>query len=155
MIILPKTAFFELVGDKLLRFRITNMLKKILKKLSNFSSKKTNKIDLEDLEDLDRQDLSRFSEQDIILESSEQIQEYLPDVLGQALARTWIDKRFLEVFQDYPLEIMERGGVYLPDHISIEFLKGQKKRPKIIVYENNGRIRKKLLELRLIMVAEE
>ena len=152
MIILPKTVFFEFVGDKLLRFRITNMFKKILEKLSNFSSQKINKIDLEDL---DRQDLSRFSEQDIILESSEQIQEYLPDVLGQALARTWIDKRFLEAFQDYPLEIMERGGVYLPDHISIEFLKGQKTRPKVIVYENNGRIRKKLLELKLIMVAEE
>ena len=67
---------------------------------------------------LDEQDLSRFSEQDIILETEDQIQEFLPEVLGQALARTWIDKRFLEAFYEYPEEILERGGVYLPDHIS-------------------------------------
>ena len=50
------------------------------------------------LDYLDEQDLSRFSEQDIILETEDQIQEFLPDVLGQALARTWIDQRFLEAF---------------------------------------------------------
>ena len=128
------------------------MFKQILKKLSSFSLSKTKGIDLNDL---DRQDLSRFSEQDIILESSDQIQEYLPEVLGQALARTWIDKRFLEAFQNYPLEIMERGGVYLPDHISIEFLKEKKSRPKVVVYENSDKVKRKLLELKLIMVAEE
>ena len=79
---------------------------------------------------LDEQDLGRFSEQDIILETDEQIQELLPDVLGQALARTWIDKRFLEAFYQFPVEILERGGVYLPDHISVEFQKEQKSRPK-------------------------
>jgi hypothetical protein len=36
---------------------------------------------------VDAQDLSRFSEQDIILETETDIQKYLPDVLGQALAR--------------------------------------------------------------------
>ena len=42
---------------------------------------------------LDQQDLSRFNEQDIILENEEQIQEFLPEVLGQALARTWIPEK--------------------------------------------------------------
>ena len=56
-----------------------------------------------DLEYLDQQDLSRFSEQDIVLESEKQIQKYLPEVLGQALARTWIDKRFLDAFYEYPV----------------------------------------------------
>ena len=107
------------------------------------------------LEYLDRQDLSRFSEQDIILETDEQIQELLPDVLGQALARTWIDKRFLEAFYQFPVEILERGGVYLPDHISVEFQKEQKSRPKVIVYERQNNKSRKLLELKLIMVAEE
>ena len=37
------------------------------------------------LDYLDEQDLSRFSEQDIILETEDQIQEFLPEVLGQAL----------------------------------------------------------------------
>ena len=76
-----------------------------------------------DLEYLDQQDLSRFSEQDIVLESEKQIQKYLPEVLGQALARTWIDKRFLDAFYEYPVEVLERGGVYLPDSVSVEFKK--------------------------------
>ena len=104
---------------------------------------------------LDEQDLSRFSEQDIILETEDQIQEFLPEVLGQALARTWIDKRFLDAFYEYPEEILERGGVYLPDHISVEFMKKDKSRPKVVVYENGNKKRRKILELKLIMVAEE
>lgn len=93
--------------------------------------------------------------QDIVLETEDQIQEFLPEVLGQALARTWIDKRFLEAFYEYPEEILERGGVYLPDHISVEFMKKDKSRPKVVVYENGNKKRRKILELKLIMVAEE
>ena len=95
----------------------------------------------------------RFSEQDIILETEDQIQEFLPEVLGQALARTWIDKRFLEAFYEYPEEILEHGGIYLPDNIT-EFKK-EKSRPKVIVFENSNKTKRKILELKLIMVAEE
>ena len=108
-----------------------------------------------DLTYLDNQDLSRFSEQDIILESENQIQQYLPEVLGQALARTWIDKRFLDAFYKYPVEILERGGVYLPDSVSVEFKKEKNQRPKVIVYENEKNKKRKLLELKLVMVAEQ
>jgi len=107
-----------------------------------------------DLDHLDSQDLSRFSEQDIILETESDLQTYLPDVLGQALARTWVDKRFLDAFFEYPVEILERGGVYLPDHIELEFLKEEQSRPKVSVYEKTKSGRKKILELKLIMVAE-
>ena len=107
------------------------------------------------LDYLDQQDLSRFNDQDIILENEEQIQEFLPEVLGQALARTWIDKRFLDAFHNFPVEILERGGVYLPDHISVEFSKEEKTRPRVVVYENTKKNKRKLLELKLIMVAEK
>ena len=107
------------------------------------------------LDYLDNQDLSRFSEQDIILETEEDIQKYLPDVLGQALARTWIDKRFLDAFFEYPVEILERGGVYLPEKIQLEFVKEEKSRPKVTVFEKTRSGRKKILELKLIMVAEQ
>ena len=107
------------------------------------------------LDYLDAQDLSRFSEQDVILETEDQIQEFLPEVLGQALARTWIDNRFLDAFYKFPVEVLERGGVYLPEHISVEFKKEQKSRPKVIVYENGNNVKRKILELKLIMVAEE
>jgi len=129
---------------------LLTLIKNNIVSIFSFSKKKKLNLDY-----LDKQDLSRFSEQDIILESSEQIQEFLPEVLGQALARAWIDKRFLEAFYSFPVEILERGGVYLPDHISVEFKKEQKSRPKVIVYENANNIKKKLLELKLIMVAED
>ena len=108
-----------------------------------------------DLDYLDQQDLSRFSEQDIVLESEKQIQKYLPEVLGQALARTWIDKRFLDAFYEYPVEVLERGGVYLPSSVSVEFKKEKDQRPKVIVYENDKKTKRKLLELKLVMVAEQ
>lgn len=129
------------------------MLGNLQKKISSLLSLRSRKENTFDY--LDKQDLGRFSEQDIILETDEQIQELLPDVLGQALARTWIDKRFLEAFYQFPVEILERGGVYLPDHISVEFQKEQKSRPKVIVYERQDNKSRKLLELKLIMVAEE
>ena len=108
-----------------------------------------------DLDYLDQQDLSRFSEQDIVLESEKQIQKYLPEVLGQALARTWIDKRFLDAFYEYPVEVLERGGVYLPSSVSVEFKKEKDQRPKVIVYEKTKKSKRKLLELKLVMVAEQ
>ena len=123
------------------------------KKISSFFPSRLKRQ--RNLDFLDEQDLARFSEQDIILETDEQITELLPDVLGQALARSWIDKRFLEAFYQFPVEILERGGVYLPEHISVEFLKEQKSRPRVIVYECQNNKRRKLLELKLIMVAEK
>ena len=126
--------------------KIQNSLKKLIEK-AGFRKP--------DLNYLDDQDLSRFSEQDIILENENQIQKYLPEVLGQALARTWIDKRFLDAFYQYPIEILERGGVYLPDRVSVEFKKEKNQRPRVIVYETEKNKKRKLLELKLVMVAEQ
>ena len=101
----------------------------------------------------EKYDLSRFDEQDIILENESQIQEFLPDILGQALARTWIDRRFLEAFYEQPVEILEKAGVFLPKSITIEFSKGEKERPKVVVFKNSGKDKKRLLQLKLVMVA--
>lgn len=108
-----------------------------------------------DIEALDRQDLSRFSPEDIVLETDADVKRVLPDILGQALARAWVDQRFMDSFIHHPREILEYGGVYLPENISVEFIKEEKKRPKVIVYEINNTMKKKLLELKLIMVAEQ
>lgn len=130
------------------------MISSIKNKLLNFKNsllgRRTSILDT-----LDDQDLSRFSEQDLILETDTDIQKYLPDVLGQALARTWVDKRFLDAFFNYPIEILERGGVYLPEKIQLEFSKEEKSRPKVTVFERTKEGRKKVLELKLIMVAEK
>ena len=129
----------------------------VLQKIQNSLKKLRERVAYRkpDLNYLDNQDLSRFSEQDIILESENQIQQYLPEVLGQALARTWIDKRFLDAFYKYPVEILERGGVYLPDSVSVEFRKEKNQRPIVIVYETGKNKKRKLLELKLVMVAEQ
>ena len=129
------------------------MFEKLKKSLSQIGQKILSRKP--DLEYLDQQDLSWFSEQDIVLESEKQIQKYLPEVLGQALARTWIDKRFLDAFYEYPVEVLERGGVYLPDSVSVEFKKEKDQMPNVIVYENEKKSKRKLLELKLVMVAEQ
>ena len=129
---------------------ISSIKNKLLDFKNSFLGRRTSILDT-----LDDQDLSRFSEQDLILETDTDIQKYLPDVLGQALARTWIDKRFLDAFFNYPIEILERGGVYLPEKIQLEFSKEEKSRPKVTVFERTEEGRKKVLELKLIMVAEK
>jgi len=129
---------------------ISSIKNKLLDLKNSFLGPRTSILDT-----LDDQDLSRFSEQDLILETDTDIQKYLPDVLGQALARTWVDKRFLDAFFNYPVEILERGGVYLPEKIQLEFSKEEKSRPKVTVFERTKEGRKKVLELKLIMVAEK
>ena len=129
---------------------ISSIKNKLLDFKNSFLGRRTSILDI-----LDDQDLSRFSEQDLILETDTDIQKYLPDVLGQALARTWVDKRFLDAFFNYPIEILERGGVYLPEKIQLEFSKEEKSRPKVTVFERTKQGRKKVLELKLIMVAEK
>ena len=129
---------------------ISSIKNKLLDFKNSFLGRRTSILDT-----LDDQDLSRFSEQDLILETDTDIQKYLPDVLGQALARTWVDKRFLDAFFNYQIEILERGGVYLPEKIQLEFSKEEKSRPKVTVFERTKQGRKKVLELKLIMVAEK
>ena len=129
---------------------ISSIKNKLLDFKNSFLGRRTSILDT-----LDDQDLSRFSEQDLIIETDTDIQKYLPDVLGQALARTWVDKRFLDAFFNYPIEILERGGVYLPEKIQLEFSKEEKSRPKVTVFERTKEGRKKVLELKLIMVAEK
>ena len=55
----------------------------VFQKIQNSLKKLSEKVGFRkpDLNYLDDQDLSRFSEQDIILENENQIQQYLPEVL--------------------------------------------------------------------------
>ncbi|MDB4169504.1 hypothetical protein N9747_05740 [Planktomarina sp.] len=49
--------------------------------------------------------------------------------------------------------ILERAGVFLPKSISVEFIKKDNERPKVIVYQKKGSKSTRLLELKLVMVA--
>ena len=136
--------FLRKLGDKVKKFLKSLWPGKIMPRVMKRNLK----------EDLEPYSLSRFDEQDIILESDQQIQEFLPDILGQALARTWVDKRFLNVFCDRPKDILEQSGVFLPDRITVEFFKKDRERPKVVVFQSDGSSTTRLLELKLVMVAE-
>ena len=51
----------------------------------------------------------------------EDVREFLPDILGKALARTWIDPEFRQAFDNDPCGTLETHSVFLPENMSIEF----------------------------------
>ena len=83
------------------------------------------------------------------------VKKFLPDILGRALARMWIDNEFQISFSEDPKGALENAGVYLPEEMTIEFSKKISDRPKIIVYEkpNNSKFKIRILYLQLVMLA--
>ena len=83
------------------------------------------------------------------------VREFLPDILGKALARTWIDVDFHQAFDNDPCGTLESHGVYLPENMSIEFQRQNANRPRIVVYEKrpNSKFKMRVLYLQLVMMA--
>ena len=88
-------------------------------------------------------------------ENTSQIEKHLPDILGRALARSWIDPDFRNRFKSNPLKLLAQYNVFLPSNILIEYETKETTRPRIVVYEKPkyGLGRKRLLYLQLIMMA--
>ncbi len=88
-------------------------------------------------------------------ETREDVRSLLPDILGKVLARLWIDPVFHRSFSRDPQGTLEKGGVFLPDTMSIEFQKADSDRPRIVVYERkeNSKFRLRVLYLQLVMMA--
>lgn len=88
------------------------------------------------------------------LRDTEQVKRFLPDILGRALARIWVDRHFREAFAADPLGTMADYNVYLPKTIDVEFETEGVTRPRIVVYEQRaGKERRRLLYLQLVMKA--
>ena len=87
--------------------------------------------------------------------SRDDVRERLPDILGKALALTWIDREFGDVFARDPQGTLEREGVVLPDNMAIGFQKPGTDRPRIVVYERrpNSTFKLRILYLQLVMMA--
>ena len=85
----------------------------------------------------------------------EDVRQYLPDILGKALARTWIDIEFHKTFDQDPVGTLEAHGVFLPGTMSIEFQRKTSDRPRIVVYEQNpnSKFKARVLYLQLVMMA--
>ena len=91
----------------------------------------------------------------IHFETRDDVRSLLPDILGKVLARVWIDPIFHRSFSKDPQETLEKGGVFLPETMSIEFQKADSDRPRIVVYERreNSKFRLRVLYLQLVMMA--
>ena len=85
----------------------------------------------------------------------EDVRQHLPDILGRALARTWIDNEFHKAFDQNPVGTLEAHGVFIPSTMSIEFQRKTSDRPRIVVYEQNpnSRFKARVLYLQLVMMA--
>ena len=85
----------------------------------------------------------------------EDVRQHLPDILGKALARTWIDADFHKAFDQDPVSTLEAHGVFIPSTMSIEFQRKTADRPRIVVYEKNpnSKFKARVLYLQLVMMA--
>ena len=85
----------------------------------------------------------------------EDVRQHLPDILGRALARTWIDNEFHKAFDQNPVGTLEAHGVFIPSTMSIEFQRKTSDRPRIVVYEQNpnSKFKARVLYLQLVMMA--
>ena len=83
------------------------------------------------------------------------VRQHLPDILGKALARTWIDNEFHQAFDRDPVGTLASHGVFIPNTMSIEFQRKTSDRPRIVVYEQNpnSKFKTRVLYLQLVMMA--
>jgi hypothetical protein len=89
------------------------------------------------------------------LGSREEVRKLLPDIMGKALARVWIDSEFHKSFSLDPQGTLERNGVYLPENMIVEFQKPNSDRPRIVVYEMKpgSKFKLRIFYLQLVMMA--
>ena len=84
-----------------------------------------------------------------------QVEKYLPDILGRALARSWIDAAFRAAFAIDPVRTLAAHRIRLPDSIRIDVVTKGQTRPMVVVSEEGqlGGPARRLLYLQLVMVA--
>lgn len=89
------------------------------------------------------------------LENSAEVERFLPDILGRALARCWIDTEFRHRFYTDPRATLASHKIELPTVIEIEVVHQGQSRPMVVVSERQGggAGRRRLLYLQLVMVA--
>ena len=82
------------------------------------------------------------------------VEEFLPDILGRALARSWVDASFRARLTADPKALLQDHDVNLPATIRIETQMGANGRPMIVVHERqpDGGMRR-LCYLQLVMLA--
>ena len=87
-------------------------------------------------------------------DTSEEVMRFLPDILGRALTRSWIDREFQTDFMLDPEGVLARYAVFLPPNVTTELETEGVTRPKVVVYGTTrlGK-QKRLMYLQLVMMA--
>ena len=88
-------------------------------------------------------------------QTREDVRNLLPDVLGKALARVWIDLQFHNEFASDPKAALASNGVILPENIVVEFQKQESQRPRVVVFEQKpgSKFKLRIFYLQLVMMA--
>lgn len=95
----------------------------------------------------------RLVDKDINFNNRDTVKSELPDILGRALARSWIDTDYKKMLERDVKHTLELGGVTLPDEYECDFEKKNGQRAKIVVYECTGKLRLRVCGLHLTMIA--
>jgi hypothetical protein len=82
------------------------------------------------------------------------VERHLPEILGRALARSWIDREFSAALMADPKGLLARYDVFLPDNVRIDVETSATQRQRIVVHEAqpDGTARR-LMYLQLVMMA--
>lgn len=92
--------------------------------------------------------------QETHLSNVSQVERFLPDILGRALARCWIDKAFRQDFFLAPKDTLSDYHVHLPEDILVSVETDPGERSKVVVYEQRaGLLPKRIMYLQLVMMA--
>lgn len=84
----------------------------------------------------------------------DRIERHLPEIIGRALARGWIDNGFRDALMRDPKGLLARYSVFLPENISIEVEETSTQRQRIVVYEGlKSGERRRVMYLQLVMMA--
>lgn len=82
------------------------------------------------------------------------VEKHLPEILGRALARGWIDTNFSAALLADPKSLLARYQVHLPVSISIEVEMTESARHRIVVYEaTQSGAKRRVMYLQLVMLA--
>ena len=91
---------------------------------------------------------------DLVLKNREEVKKYLPDILGRALARSWIDTDYKKALSFDVKSTLAKGGVVMPDEYECQYEASSGQRAKIVVYEKtSSNFKVRVCGLSLTMVA--
>lgn len=82
------------------------------------------------------------------------VERHLPEILGRALARSWIDRAFSAALLADPKGLLANHDIHLPASVTIEVEMTQTQRHRLVVYEKrpDGE-KRRVMYLQLVMMA--